>query len=567
MQFTAPLHDWLQFSDRDDPNYNPTVETRITIERFWQENTGDVDSPGWQMEEWLIHSALVPTAQLSDAPTEISSISNRDFDIGWDADGKFSFGDHAQYGDISLYPLGTLRKHPISEDLKIDLNPQFVIYHALQKKNETEYYHPTDNLLVVEAKIETHKIYDPTAKITVHRDYLRDFLAAKDMGLLISVIADRFANAHNEKDLGVDEETENYQIGEYTWISTNKYPLESKQHKYFRGRSVLHRNFIIRPYDKPKFERSPWFYFGEIPIKESELPSFIINDEGARATLPKNTYLPNYINRGIGKFGYLYFRSEVLQKFLTVSGYSIFFYMRNWGTASLPGNKGSIDVGINTHGLVNAFAPDIADLDISEQAYWSSFSSLPSGEICPEMFETRMQQNPPHSPGVAELIHSARSQLNDAFQNQFSIALFNSWEPANQDLCKLSVGPIKNQYDEVLELAKILYEWVIETMQVVSLRTALGQLGGTADKKLRQIKLLEVILEKKGLSNSQALRLTSSLVGLNELRISATHIGTPKLEDGFQLMGAPTTPETPRQGWNLCVDSVINSLDLITDKL
>jgi hypothetical protein len=567
MQFTAPLHDWLQFSDRDDPNYNPTVETRITIERFWQENTGDVDSPGWQMEEWLIHSALVPTAQLSDAPTEISSISNRDFDIGWDADGKFSFGDHAQYGDISLYPLGTLRKHPISEDLKIDLNPQFVIYHALQKKNETEYYHPTDNLLVVEAKIETHKIYDPTAKITVHRDYLRDFLAAKDMGLLIFVIADRFVNALNEKDLGVDEPTENYQIGDFTWISTNKYPVESKQGKYFRCRSILRRNFIIEPYDKPKFERTPWFYFGEIPRKESELPSFIINDEGERSTLLQSTYLPDYINGGIGKFGYLYFRPEVLQKFLTAFGYSVFFHMRNWGVASLPGDKGSIDVGINSDGLVNAFAPDIADLDISEQAYWSSFSSLPSGEICTEMFETRMQQIPPRSPGVTELIENARSHLNDIFQNRFSVDLFNNLELPDRALCRLSVGVISNQYEEVLDLAKVLYGWVIETMQISSLRSALGQLGATVNQQLRSIKLLEAILEAKGLTNSQARSLTSSLVGLNELRIGSAHIGSPQLAASFQLMGASKIPDTPRKGWNVCVDAVANSLNSIANNL
>ncbi|MBE9256663.1 hypothetical protein [Dolichospermum sp. LEGE 00246] len=270
---------------------------------------------------------------------------------------------------------------------------------------------------------------------------------------------------------------------------------------------------------------------------------------------------------GIGNYGYLYFRPDVLQKYLQGSGYSVFFHMRNWGEASLPGNRGRIDVGINSQGLVNAFAPDIADLDFSEQAYWASFSSLPSGEICEEMFETRMQQNPPHSPGVTELVEDVCSQVSIVFHNQFSVDMFNPIKPSKQDLCRLSIGPITNEYDEVLKLAKILYEWVIETMQIDSLRSALTTLGGKVDKQLRQIKLLERILIVKGLDENQARKITAPLVGLNELRIGSAHIGNTELEPVFQLMGESKIPPTPRVAWNLCVDAVVSSLNLIKTTL
>jgi hypothetical protein len=534
--------------------FNTQIEiNHHTILQFWHTDLSKFDSPDWRREDWLIRSALVPIDKLNEAAANIPSPHDLVFEIGWDDD-KFGFGDHTKYANIPLYPLSQLRKHPISRDYTVELSREFLTYHALQVRNQTQYYHPIDNILVAQTNLESHEIYDRTAYTFIHRDYLRDFLSSLDMGLLICVAADRFANAHEKDKLDLDQ-IENEQIDEFTWLSTIIHSPEFTRHRYFRGRAILHRNFIITPYDKPKFDRNPWLYYGEKLNSEDEFPRFIVNDEGDKKALSKTT--------SVGNFGYLYFRSEVLFKYLQNPGYSVFFHMRNWGVASLPGNRGTIDVGINSQGLVNAFAPDLADLNLAEQSYWASFSSLPSGEVCEEMFETRMQQNPPFSPGVTELISNARSQLNDVFQNIFSIDLYNDMDPRKQELCRLSVGPISNQYSEVLELAKILYGWVIETMRIDSLRSALKNVVGKVDKKLREIKLLEKILITRGVDETQAREMTSALVGLNELRIGSAHIGSLELEPCFQLLGATKVPDTPRAGWNFCVDAIASCLTSI----
>ncbi|MBD2653195.1 hypothetical protein H6G45_06785 [Synechocystis sp. FACHB-383] len=558
--------DWFQYSDREKSPYNPTIGTSITIEGFWRNEFSNFNSPDWRREELLIHSALVPIDQLNIAAAEITTPHYLTFEMGWNSEDQFSFGDYFHYGEIQLYALAQLVKHPISQDFTVELSREFITYHALQQRNPSQYYHPVDNLLVAETKLDSHEIYDPTARVIVHRDYLRDFLAALGMGLLISLTADRFANAATEDELELNQ-IEDEQIGELTWISTNIHTPEFTHHDCFRGRSILRRNFLIEPYDRPRFERSPWHYFGESQVEDSELPRFIVNDEGEKQSLPQNTYIGNYIENGIGELGYLYFRPEVLQKYLQVPGYSVFFHMRNWGVASLPGDRGTIDAGINSHGLVNAFAPDIANLGLAEQAYWASFSSLPSGEICEELIQTRMQQNPPNSPGVVDLIRGARSQLNSAFQNQISADLFSDIEPSEQELRRLSVGAIGNQFTEVLDLARILYGWIIETMQVDPLRNTLTSLGGTVDKNLRQIKLLEKILVARGLDQTQARTVTAPLVGLNELRIGSAHIGNPELEPAFQLMGVAAVPEVPRLAWNLCINAVVKCLSSIATSL
>ena len=563
------LRDWFQYSDREKSPYNPTDGTTITIESFWQNESSEFKSSDWRCEEWLIRSALVPVAQLNMAATEIMSPHDLTFEMGWNSEGQFSFGDYSQYGGIELHALAQLVKHPISQDSVVELSREFITYHALQKRNQHEYYHPIDNIPVAETHLDDHKIYDPTARVIIHRHYLRDFLAALGMGLLISITADRFANAVTEEELELAQ-SEDEQIDQFTGISTNIHTPEFTHDGCFRGRSILRRNFIIEPYDKPKFERSPWHYFGEQSTQEAELPKFIVNDEGKKQSLPKDTYIGNYINSGIGKCGYLYFRPEVLQKYLQVLGYSVFFHMRNWGIASLPGDMGTIDVGINSQELVNAFAPDLADLSLAEQHYWASFSSLPSGEICEELFQTRMQNNPPRSPGVVELIRDARSQLNASFQyqNQISVDLFSNIEPSNQELSKLSVGPLTKEFTEVLELAKILYGWVIETMQIELLRKKLISLGGKVDdKKIRQIKLLEKILMAKGLDEQEARSITAPLAGLNDLRIGSAHIGSTTLEPIFKNMGVSKIPETPRAAWHLCVDAITLCLNNITATL
>jgi len=293
------LLNWFQYSDREKSPYNPTIGTTITVGSFWEKEEGKRDAVNWRNEEWLIRSALVPIEQLNEAAKTIKHPDDLKFHIGWNHEDKFDFGNFAQYGEIDLLPLYHFIQHPINKKYQIELSRDFTIYHALEKRHETEYHHPVDQILVAETTLNSHSFYDPTARITIHRDYLRDFLAEVGMGLLIAVVADRFANAGTEEEFGI-EQIEDKEIDEFTSISTIIHQPEHTNHSFFCGRSIFRRNFIINPYNKPKFERTPWYYFGEKSIEEDQLPKFKINDEGEEQPLPQNTYMGNYVNKGIG---------------------------------------------------------------------------------------------------------------------------------------------------------------------------------------------------------------------------------------------------------------------------
>ena len=545
------LHEWLQYTDRNDQQLLPVVDIMITTNRLWESSSGEFDAQNWRREEWLIRSALIPIEQLDDAADRLVE-SNLDIRPWWRSSDDFDFGEKSQINGIDIYSWIYTRVHPVSRSLIIDLRQDFIRYHGLDRVNTISYHQPIADLLVAQTEVDSHELYEATARVSVHRDYLRDYLAARKMGLLVSLVADRFANAATVEELGIGD-TDYERIDERTLLATSVHSPEVTGHQYFRGRSILRRNFLVRPYDRPRVERSVWHYFGELPEENVDNPRFIINAENRRELLDHSD-CP----------AYLYFKPDVLQKYLETSGYRAFFHMRNWGVVRFPGRDNFIDVGINSQGLVNAYAPHLAELNASEQMYWSSFSSLPSGEVCTELFDTRMRCAPPHSPNVVELVEGARTNLNGVFNHQFSADLYKTYRPNEQELCKLSVGPILGRAAELIDLSKILYQWMIESMDFSAIRQALT---GAYDNQWKQIKLLDQLLKERGVDAAEVSRLTDPLRGLNELRQKAAHIGSSELDRPFKLLGADNVPQPMRAAWAKVVDSIAETLNSIANKI
>jgi hypothetical protein len=177
---------------------------------------------------------------------------------------------------------------------------------------------------------------------------LRDYLAARKASLLISIVADRFANAPTVDELEL-EPIEQESISEHAWITT-AVRKEGRPHspKYAMGSSSLYWNVVIRGYPEPKQLRSAWYFHDERRQSKADgqsAPTFIVDPEGNRCTA----------NEGCP--WYLYFSTRVLDRYLSTPGYTAGFHMRTWGATTSP--HGSVDVGVNSHELLNAFMPAI----------------------------------------------------------------------------------------------------------------------------------------------------------------------------------------------------------------
>ena len=562
---TMNLDQWLRYEDRRNAHFNPFHGAEVSLVDFHSTREGSFDQPMWRKEEWLIRSAITPIQDAAAVAKLAQSPDYLDFEQGWSHADKFDFGSHRNLGEAVIYPISDIFLHPITKILAVSPSKDFCRYHALEERERGKFYHPIEEIIVAQCSVIVHTIVDPTPKVVIHRDFLRDFLSATEMSLIISVVVDRFANSEAEDDLGILQNDE-IQEEELTSICTSIQSPETTRGSFFRGRSIFRRTLILDPYDEPRYNRSPWYISRlERSIEHQELPFFIVDDEGTKKKLLPSGDLSAYMSNNIGQYGYLWFRAEVLRKYLNTPRYSIYFHMRNWGQASLPGERGDVDVGINSLGLVTAFAPDIAQLPPEEQAYWASFSSYPSGEVCEELFQTRMQCNPPSSPSTSELIREARDSLGAVVRSRFGVELFDANEPSDKERAMLGVGPLLNDFYEVATLAKILYKWIFETMSIPALRTVRSTLGQEAKDELRQIKLLEKCLVLMGLTIDESRRLTAPFVGLNDLRIGDAHIGSIDIDASMSLMGGSSQMQ-PRVAWSICVDSVTRNINEVANQ-
>jgi hypothetical protein len=536
------LRDWFLFADRQQ--HHPVKSASITTHAFIDRRTGNLDEIGSMREDWLISSVFVDADRRQDVqyPADPHAF---DIALGWGDGLEFNFAERGCIRSADAYPLILTRTHPITDVFEIELRPDFRWYHFLPQAGG-EFRHPLDDIIVATVAIDFHDLYTPTPRVSVHPDYLRDYLAAKRWALVIAVVADRFATRAGVDELEIEPTDEPVRLDDMTML----WPTAAEnENGYAWGRSSLYWSAVVMPYDRPRPERSVWHYFGDLPDDGSVAPTFIIDTSGTRGTA-----------EGAG-YCFLYFKREVLRKYLDAPGYSIGFHMRNWGVASTP--KGcSVDVGVNDEQLVTAFAPDIADLPAHDQAHWASYSVVPSGEVCRELFETRLQQNPPHSPSLPELIRAAIEDLNDAFRAKHGTALYPKAEDQLPARRHISIGPVTENTQEFLDLAKTLYKVAIENMDEQALKNALPpDQRPKPGETLRSIALTERLLIAAGYDQKAMRHLTDRLRALNRLRIAEAHLlSTADLLNDLSEWGATALPCSRRLMWHLAVDTVSGTL-------
>jgi hypothetical protein len=220
-------------------------------------------------------------------------------------------------------------------------------------------------------------------------------------------------------------------------------------------------------------------------------------------------------------------------------------------------------VGINSAGLVNAFGADLAKLRTAELHHWASFSCPPAGEICREMFETRMQNNPPRSECVVETVKTAIQHLDECFYKRFGSPLHDLAILGYPDRSRLNVGPLGHRASEIASLAKPLYEWVVDRFNIRALRSALRRRGVQYDDEWKQIRLLEAVVSAE--ADIDAHSLLGPLYAINELRVAVAHSLSGRVDEALAQLGCANVEV--RQAWDTVVSRVIGALMGIANSL
>jgi hypothetical protein len=119
---------------------------------------------------------------------------------------------------------------------------------------------------------------------------------------------------------------------------------------------------------------------------------------------------------------WLWFRPEVMPALAHRRGGSLHWYTRDTGSVGCsPGY--SVHFGVNTLGLINVYAKDIALLPEWQQKVWSGYNVSPEGKISEELLASQMKADPANTHAPEEFLAKGLSRLNDLAKAKLGITI------------------------------------------------------------------------------------------------------------------------------------------------
>lgn len=559
---------WFEMRDvrgrrLDGSSWIPLRVNRVLCQRETYGNEG------YLQDYWGLGSAAIPLASRSEA----SVLSWTDLGIG---------GHHSGYVDDD--------KYTPCDALEIPSAAEPGVYLVLDQRGnrvEAPEWHLNQDLVTTlrlkregdnwvclrrgyEAAARLHRNSDGSpCQVDVRAEYLKDYLGVRKMALLVSSYRDRDEIVVDASGIGWTDTTDTTAEGDRwegrvseiheggesfgsTWkvfhvsrtdvdprldvpvigppigdgVSSESWSAGSTGRKLFHIRGELWRSEWIEP-----LAVSPIIRGERIGAEVS----FISAAAGTHETP----------GRLIGSGKWLWFRPEVVNAVLGIRGSSLAWYTRDTGQLSCTPEEG-VHFGMNSIGLVNVYAKDIALLADWQQRVWAAQNVAPEGGVSAELFASQVNADPAHTRAPEAELPFAIQDLAEAAQGRFAVELLHEHPDASRILSSIHRFRSLSR-PSLLGLAKDVTRVTIDSLDVVELRR-LSTVA--AQKKLGSLKSLEQVLGR-WLSTDSARKVMQPLVGVYELRHGDAHLPAKELEDSLALAGVDASTPFPRQGYTL----------------
>ncbi len=484
-------------------------------------------------------------------------------------DGHYSSIEEYQYHDKE--PMGVelvfVHFQPVINRRVWILNPDIVIALNLIKDGNS-WVRPEENFVVVAREFIDEE--GNHQRIEIKREFLMDYLAARNLSLRISYYRQRVENVSQleggeyeqledkkeQRDGGrfellirslkdvfggswstmrvwrtdVDEDEDAPVMGPENNDNT-EFEQSSGEHIGYEGIRV-----------EGEFWRDEWIEHRGISVRirgdvDQTLPSFIVETDGERMTSAELN------DEDIGRW--LWFKSSIINDFIALRGFSIKWYTAE--TGGLTSTSGSvIHFGINSSDLITVYACDIARLASWEQHMWAAQNTVPEGKVSSELLESQVNAKPASTSAVEEMLFESLRLLDGGFKQHFRVSLFK------QDIDDLEIMQLVSRFASkdqasLLRLAKDLVRIFSDRLNVRELR----KLSTHSDKdKLGSNKLLQDILGQK-IGIDKAREVFSCIAGAYDMRVGDAHPTGSKIGDAIKLAGIDQGNSFMRQGEQL----------------
>lgn len=250
---------------------------------------------------------------------------------------------------------------------------------------------------------------------------------------------------------------------------------------------------------------------------------------------------------------WLWFRPEVMCALAHRRGGSLRWYTRDTGSVGCSPGCG-VHFGVNSLGLINVYAKDIALLPDWQQKIWSGYNVSPEGKVSEELLASQMKADPANTQAPEEFLAKGLSMLNYLAKTKLGITILRQHGQI-PDLIARAHRFRATDKEGLFALAKDLARLTADSIDAAELQKLVAPPNGT---KWGSLKSLENLLAKR-IDPNLARMMLGPLVGIYELRNADAHLASQESADALTLLRLDQNAPYVTQGYQLlhvCVNSI-----------
>jgi len=247
----------------------------------------------------------------------------------------------------------------------------------------------------------------------------------------------------------------------------------------------------------------------------------------------------------VGASRWLWFKPEVIPALADRRGGALGWYTRDTGHVRCsPDYK--VHFGVNSIGLVNVYAKDIALLTEWQQRIWAAFNVGPEGGVSEELLASQMRAMPADTTAPEHRLADAMTSLDRAFGTVTGTSLFRG-HPHRSELLQ-GVHRFR-AYDRngLLALAKDVARLTADSIDAKALQSIAAPPEG---KKSSSLKWLEKVLATV-VSADDSYTIMAPLFGVYELRLADAHLPSSEVDLAMGKAGIDSSKHGIQQGLQL----------------
>jgi len=548
--------EWFEMTDLKRRSLNRAVWVPLCASDYLI-STGISGYVGYQSEYFEAVAIVVPIEQKEKSLSlPWHAVQNRGGHRPWiNEDRYIRAGSFSAYEVTGLYPV--LEQHfDGDEPIEWYLEQDIVLGLGLQKRNN-EWISPEEDRLTV-VKIKRNEALDPVS-LDIRMEHLRDYLCAKQAGLLVATFRLREIVLGEEPQLEWNNGTASEEQEHYRWqgrvvvIHEGGMPFGGKIHYMHVGRKNFDMGEDVPQYGEPGEDEFA-HESGELEDKGKKLFRVVGEmwrnewiDPGEVSTRIRGDRIESnvrFVVDGSGKTlagcaleghnGWLWFGSTAIRDFLKKPQGVLKWYTAETGGTG-PKSSLSVHFGVNELGHINVLAKDIALLPEIYQKMWVGHNIPPDGGVCKELLMSQMEARPAKTVAPEVLLNWGIRKLQEVSITHLGSNLLRKNPLADTILTNIHRFH-GDSIDGICYLAKELTRAIIERIDMSLLR----QLDPNAEKNLKSIKLLEHFLSSFG---HDGRRMTSSLVAVYSLRLREAHLPSDDWQEALTILKIKPTED------------------------